>query len=232
MTTTFQEQIAAASGAINTINESIALLTKYRDSATAEIAKYLRIDAGIELDIDAIQATLTRPYTLLPINEHEAWLIHWRGVKMPIFGWVVAQEPAFIKAKVTRSMDLLTPLPIWMKDELGWKPPAHKAVIDGTRTSLQLTDGDSDTFRKRYGHHLGAKQADGSYKIKGGDAWIKLVAALVRDGILPYAPTPVHHDHVIGWNKGRRWRMRSMSRSSQAIRRANWRRLKRATCVW
>lgn len=195
MTTTFQEQIAAASGAINTINESIALLTKYRDSATAEIAKYLRIDDGIELDIDAIQATLTRPYTLLPINEHEAWLIHWRGVKMPIFGWVVSQEPAFIKAKVTRSMDLLTPLPGWMKSELGWKPPEHKAVIDGTRTSLQLTEGDGDTFKKRYGHHLGAKQADGSFKIKGGDAWIKLVAALVRDGILPYAPKPVAAEH-------------------------------------
>lgn len=191
----FQEQIASASGAINTINESIALLTQYRDSATAEIAKYLRVDTGIELDIDAIQATLTRPYTLLPINEHEAWLIHWRGVKMPIFGWVVAQEPAFIKAKVTRSMDLLTPLPSWMKQELGWKPPEHKAVIDGTRTSLQLTEGDGDTFKKRYGHHLGGKQADGSFKIKGGDAWIKLVAALVRDGILPYAPTPVAAEH-------------------------------------
>lgn len=150
---------------------------------------------GIELDIEAIRATLTRPYTLLPINEHEAWLIHWRGVKMPIFGWVVAQEPAFIKAKVTRSMDLLTPLPGWMKQELGWKPPAHKAIIDGTRTSMQLTEGDESSFKRRYGNHLGARQADGSFKIKGGDAWIKLVAALVRDGILPYAPTPVAKEH-------------------------------------
>ena len=195
MTTTFQEHIAAASGAIDTINESIALLTKYRDSATAEIAKYLRVDAGIELDIDAIQATLTRPYTLLPINEHEAWLIHWRGVKMPIFGWVVAQEPAFIKAKVTRSMDLLTPLPTWMKQELGWKPPEHKAVIDGTRTSITLNEGDETAFKHKYGQHIGSKQADGTFKIRGGDAWIKLVAALVRDGILPYAPTPVADEH-------------------------------------
>ncbi len=149
----------------------------------------------MDLDINAIQSTLTRPYTLIPINENEVWLIHWRGVKMPIFGWVVAQEPAFIKAKVTRSMDLLTPLPTWMKQELGWKPPAHSAIIDGTRTSLQLTDGDEDSFRRRYGQHLGARQADGSFKIKGGDAWIKLVAALVRDGILPYAPTPVAKEH-------------------------------------
>lgn len=186
----WQGNIESAKQSLQVLDEAIAELTKYRDEATADIAQYLRsADSGIELDIDAIQATLTRPYTLLPINEHEAWLIHWRGVKMPIFGWVVAQEPAFIKARVTRSMDLLTPLPTWMKQELGWKPPEHKAVIDGTRTSLSLTDGDEAAFRKRYGQHLGGKQSDGSFKIRGGDAWIKLVAALVRDGILPYAPT-------------------------------------------
>jgi len=197
MTTTFQEHIAAATGAIDTINESIALLTKYRDSATAEIAKYLRIDDGIELDIEAIRATLTRPYTILPINEHEAWLIHWRGIRMPIFGWVVAQEPSFIKSKITRSMDLLTPLPTWMKSELGWKPPEHKAIIDGTRTMLTLMDGNEDSFKRKYGKHLGRKDSLGRFAIKGGDAWINLVAALVRDGILPYIPTPVTRGY---WN--------------------------------
>ena len=192
----WKNTITGAESAIQTVEQALADLTKYRDQATADIAKYLRVgDKGIELDIDAIQATLARPYTLLPINEHEAWLIHWRGVRMPIFGWVVAQEPAFVKAKVTRSMDLLTPLPGWMKQELGWKPPAHKAVIDGTRTSLSLTDGDESSFKKRYGHHLGSKRGDGTYTIKGGDAWIKLVAALVRDGILPYAPSPVAEEH-------------------------------------
>jgi DNA excision repair protein ERCC-3 len=181
---------------IEAISAAIADLTKYRDEATANIAQYLRAtEKGIELDVDAIRATLTRPYTLLPINEHESWLIHWRGVKMPIFGWVVAQEPAFLKARVTRSMDLLTPLPPWMKDELGWKPPEHSAIIDGTRTSLRLNEGDESSFRRKYGQHLGKKQADGSYAIKGGDAWIKLVAELVRDGILPYAPTPVAAKH-------------------------------------
>jgi len=34
--------------------QSIALLTKYRDNATAEIAKYLRVDQGIELDVAAL----------------------------------------------------------------------------------------------------------------------------------------------------------------------------------
>ncbi len=193
----WNKTIQDAQGALDTVERAVAALNKYRDSSTAEIAQYLRVDKGIELDIDAIKATTTRPYTLVPINEHEAWLIHWRGVKMPIFGWVVAAEPAFIKARVTRSMDLLTPLPAWMKSELGWKPPAHAAIIDGTRTGLQLTEGDEASFKRRYGQHLGAKRADGSFAIKAGDAWIKLVAALVRDGILPYAPMPVAKEN---WN--------------------------------
>jgi len=198
MSSEWRSVIAKAETSIDFIEQAIDQLSRYRDSATAEIAKYLRVkESGIELDIEAIQATLTRPYTLLPINEHEAWLIHWRGVKMPLFGWVIAQEPAFIKAKVTRSMDLLTPLPGWMKQELGWKPPEHAAIIDGTRTSLQLTEGDGASFKRKYGKYLGSMRGVGTFTIRGGDAWIKLVAALVRDGILPYAPTPVHPDH---WN--------------------------------
>lgn len=187
--------LAQARRNVETLDALLADLNTYRDQAAAEIAQYLRVESGISLNPEAIKATLTRPYTLLPDGENEAWLIHWRGVEMPIFGWVVAAEPAFVKARITRSMDLLTPMPAWMKDELGWKPPAHQALVDGTRGRIDLTEGDEGSFKRRYGSFLGGKNPDGSYKIKGGDAWIKLVASLVRDGILPYAPTPVAPDH-------------------------------------
>ena len=90
-------------------------------------------------------------------------------------------------------MDLLTPLPVWMKDEMGWRPPEHTALLDGDKTTVRVTSGDEDSFRKRYGAHLGRK-TEGGYTIKQG-AWIKLVASLIHDGILPYAPQPVTKDH-------------------------------------
>src|SRR3972149_6897889 len=166
-----------AQAGIQAIDAAITELSESRDKAAADIAQSLRVHKGIDLAPEAIKATVTRPYTLLPDATHpgEAWLIHWRGVKMPIFGWVVAQEPAFIKARVTRSMDLLTPLPAWMKDELGGKPPAHAALIDGMRTAVRVTQGDESAFKRKYGSLLGAKQADGSIKIRGGDAWLRLV---------------------------------------------------------
>lgn len=173
-------------------------LEKWETEAAATIAKFARSD-GIELDPEAIKASVTRPYTIIPDqnNPKKALLIHWRGVKMPIFGWVKKQDPAFTIAEVTRGMDMLTPLPGWLKKELGWRAPEHKATIDGTKNKLSIESGDETTFKKRYGAYLGAKNPDGSYKIKGS-GWIKLVAALLEDGILPFSSSPVAKEYWDG----------------------------------
>ena len=184
-----------ANDALQILDENIGLLQKYRDEKAAQLAKHLRSRGGIELDSEAILATLDRPYTLLPINEHEAWLISSRIIRMPIMGYVVAVEPAFIKSKITRSGEWFTPFPQWIKDEMGWKAPEHKAHIDSDRTGVMVTDGDEATFKKRYGQFLNGKGSNGEFKIKGGNAWINLVASLVRDGILPYQPQPVADEH-------------------------------------
>ncbi len=182
--------VAQAHAGLAQLTHALDQLAVLRDAATAEIAEYLRAESGVELDLDAIRATLTRPYTLIPVSEHEATLIHWRGVKLPIFGWVVKQEPAFTISRVARGMDLLTPFPDWLKREMGWTPPEHAAQIDGTRTVVRVTSGDLGSFKRKYGAYLDGK-VEGGFKIRGGAAWIRLVATLVRDGILPYTPQPV-----------------------------------------
>lgn len=186
-----------AQKAIKALDQSIQDLTTYREQAAILIAQYLRVQSGVELDPDAIRATLTHPYTLLPINDGEAWLIHWAGIKMPVFGQIVAREPAFIKSRITRTMNLITPFPSWILDEAGWKPPEHQASINSLRNAIEVVGGDEATFKRRYGQFLGANRGGGTYAIKGGDAWIRLVAALVHDGILPYKPMPVDQAH---WN--------------------------------
>lgn len=192
------DTIAVARRSLQHLDESLKAMTEYRERAALEIAGYLRSESGIELDPQAIKATLTRPYTLIPVNEHEATLIHWRGVKMPLFGWVVKQEPSFTISRVSRGMGLLTPFPQWMKDELGWRAPEHAAVIESDRTTVRLMEGDEGTFKRRYGKFFGGQQKDGTYRIKGGDAWIRLVSELIRDGILPWIPQSVE---TADWNK-------------------------------
>jgi hypothetical protein len=98
-------------------------------------------------------------------------------------------------------MDLLTPLPEWARQEMGWKPPEHTAEIDATRGLITVESGDTGTFKSRYGRFLGNKVGEDGFKIKGGDAWVKLVAELIKDGILPFAATPVSKDDWISRSK-------------------------------
>src|SRR5438105_3030191 len=116
---------------------ALAVLEQYETSTAAEIAKYLRSAGGLELDQDAICASVTRPYTIIPQDQHKALLVHWRGVKMPqVFGWVLRHDGAFTISEISRGMDALTPFPQWMKDDMGWKPPEHQAELDGTHSRV------------------------------------------------------------------------------------------------
>ena len=142
----WQNSVEKAQESAADLDHAIQALTAFRDKAVSDIAAALRMDKGIELDLDAIHATLTRPYTIIPINEHEAWLIHWRGVKMPIFGWVVAQEPAFIKAKVSRAGTT--------KDRVQISPIIiHDAVNSMNKPGDLIDLGIKDAMRVRAGHH-------------------------------------------------------------------------------
>jgi len=193
----WQTSLSAAQSALQTLDAHIAAMNELRNRAVAEIAKHIRASGAAELDLDAIAQTVTRPYTLLPTGKRDEWyVIQWRGIKMPMhIGWLEKQEDAFNLFRVTRSMNLLTPFPEWLKTEMGVTDPEHSALVDGTRTGVRVTRGDAASFKKRYGAHLGKQNADGSFAIKPGDAWIKLVAQLVKDGILPYQPKPVAAGH-------------------------------------
>lgn len=185
-----------ARAALHTISETIETLTLYRDDTALQIAEYLRMsNSGFELDPEMIKATLIKPYTLIPINQNEAWLIQWAGIKTPVLGYVVGKDGPFIKSRVSRSMDLITPFPQYIKEEMQWAPPAHKVTIDGQFTSVQLIEGDEATFKRKYGVYLGKKTGADTHTIKGGNAWINLVSALIADGILPYTPKPISAQH-------------------------------------
>lgn len=196
--TNIHDDLKAAQDSITQLRQTSQFLTDYADQQSAQIAKWLRVGkSGLELDPDMISLTLTKPYTLIPISANEAWMIQWAGIKTPIFGYVVAKDGPFIKSRVSRSMDLITPFPQHIKDEMGWKAPEHKVVMDSSNTGVTLTDGDEQSFKKKYGQFLAVTKADpnGTYRIRGGDAWIQLVSSLIADGILPYAPKKIANEH-------------------------------------
>jgi hypothetical protein len=59
----WEETLGSAETALGELNKSIEMLATYRDKATADITQYLRVQKGIDLDIDAIRAVPTQPYS-------------------------------------------------------------------------------------------------------------------------------------------------------------------------
>jgi hypothetical protein len=178
-------------GELDALQRDIA---EYRDRVAAEIATALQ-HGGAVINADAVKAVVKRPYEVIPINEREARLIQFKGVESPIVGWVEKDTPAFRICRVTRLMNVVEALPEWVNDSLGWRAPDHQALIDSTREAVRVTSGDAESFRRKYGAHLASDLGNGSFKIKRGDAWIKLVASLINDGIMPYMPSPVAPEH-------------------------------------
>jgi hypothetical protein len=231
MTTIF-EDIQTMAQHLEEVNRTLSFLAEYRDTQTAQVAKWLRVGkSGLELDKEMIELTLIKPYTVIPISQNEAWLIQWAGIKMPVLGYVVGKDGPFIKSKVSRSMDLITPFPQYIKDEMGWKAPEHSATIDSTYTGVRLTGGDEGSFRKRYGQFLSGKQkgSEDVYNIRPGDAWIKLVSALIGDGILPYTPKPVGSEY---WDSNAKFSEKLL----EILKKVNWKKdrpyIERAVAEW
>lgn len=168
---------------------------EFEDATSAQIASLLRAVGARNINAEAVKATARKPYILIPTGKpNEWWNIQSRILDQPTIGWLEQQTPAFNVYRVTRTMLNLTPdeTPDWMREEMGITPPAHAATVSGTDQSVTLTRGDETTFKRKYGSYLGAKNADGTFKLKGGaDAWLHLIATMVADGLYPWQMQPV-----------------------------------------
>ena len=192
--------LSDAQRAAASLAEHLAALNELRDAATAQVLAFGR-GAGIDLNPDAVQASIDKPYVLVPTGNPNEWnVITWRGRRdMPVVGWVVSQNEAFTVSVVSRAMGFVSHVPDWMRDAMGWQPPAFAASLDNSKTVVRVTAGDRQAFQRRYRAFLDGT-VEGGFKLKRGRAWIDLLSHLIEDGILPYSPKPVRPEH---WDAAR-----------------------------
>lgn len=187
----WQTHLDGAQTAAAEMLRHIGALTEFRNEAVAEIATFAR-SQGVEVNLDAVRATFERPYTLVPTGDKNEWyLISSRMFNVPAVGWIVSQNDAFTVSRITRTMGILSPLPEWVRAEVGWTPPEHDARVSADRAMVAVTRGDRAAFQKRYGQFLGKSTAEGFEIKKTANAWVRFVVQMVKDGILPHAPKPV-----------------------------------------
>lgn len=192
--TTLEASLATVQTARTHAEAAVAAFREFEDATSAQIASLLRAVGARHINAEAVKATARKPYILIPTGKaNEWWNIQSRILDQPTIGWLEQQTPAFNVYRVTRTMLSMTlDTPDWMREELGIAPPAHSATVSGTDNRVTLTRGDKGTFRRKYGTYLGTENADGTFKIKGGaDAWLRLIASMVSDGLYPWQMRPV-----------------------------------------
>jgi DNA excision repair protein ERCC-3 len=95
---------------------------------------------------------------------------------------------------VNRYIDWLYTLPPEVKQELGFKEPPFKPVIEGD--FLLCKPEETDFAWQRYKRYLTRREAPGKIRIKRrSHFW--LVCELIKDGILPFKPKPVDPEDLL-----------------------------------
>lgn len=187
----WQDTFTTAHAALSNLTTALDELNAVRNESLSALAG-IGERRGLNVNLDAAEATFNRPYTIVPTNDPNEILVVQSLVvaDLPAVGWILSDDGAFRVSRVTRTMNLMGSLPAWVQQEGGWAPPEHTATVDPVTGVVNVTAGDRATFRERYGRFLGKPNAQG-YTLKSPQGFIGLIAQLMRDGISPHVPRPL-----------------------------------------
>lgn len=136
-----------------------------------------------------LPAWLQRPYALFKDRSKEnEWILAVPRFLDFQLGWLEDQDEAWNYFRINRYIDFLIELPDYLKEALGIRRIELPLKLEG---QILVTDPLFDEkLTLRYGKYLLQKIEPGKYRINP-KMHLDLVANMIRDGILPYSPSPM-----------------------------------------
>jgi len=175
------KQLEDLSASISLIQAEVS---KRRDEALA-LQKQFDL---MEIDEDAFGAFLKRPYLLKAIRGDRYELIVPKFVNFQA-GWPVRTDGEFVIYEVSRFIDLITPLPEWLRKDLGYKKPDFRAHIEGDY--LEIDAGDPELVYDLLGRSKRFSSRDGKRLKMTTRSRFDVLRDLMRLGVLPYRPQAI-----------------------------------------
>jgi DNA excision repair protein ERCC-3 len=112
-----------------------------------------------EINSAAFEAFMQKPYMLRQIRSDRYELIIPRFINF-VAGWPVRTDGEYMIYEVSRFIDLITPLPNWLRDELGYQRPEFSAHLEDD--ILVIDQGDPDAVWTKLGRSKRFSHRDGS----------------------------------------------------------------------
>lgn len=146
------------------------------------------------LDEEAVEAFANEPYVVLPSGKPNEW-----HVAVPRFltdfhvGFLAWSTDSYNVFAVNRYAQYFGDIPASIAERFDFKPELDARVADG---SVHVPGAaEQEEVVARYGEHLTRRKGQTEVGIKPGREF-QLIAAMVRDGILPFVPRPVAREHL------------------------------------
>ena len=185
---------ATLDSATSSVKEFIQLAgdtEELREWAQQEVTRYAMSVKTAKIDKDELENFFKYPYVILPgKHEGEYYLSIPKFVDVQ-FGWLEKVTPSYNIFLVNKYVDWLGGIPQALKDELKFPDPLD-IYLDGDH----LVGNDLGEARKKYGQFIIRKEKDGRLKVDKARHF-DLLAALIKDGILPFVPKPVAQEDYI-----------------------------------
>lgn len=148
--------------------------------------------SAIDLDkLDEFILSWTkRPYAVIPKKLGEWYLAVPKCFKLH-FGWFEREEGAYNLFVVNRYYDLIQPIPAQLREALNLSRPFDGLTIQDGELSIARPDKDPiSKVQKHYSRYLGRAIDDKTIQVRKGQEFA-LIAAVIRDGILPFPARPI-----------------------------------------
>jgi len=184
-----------------TLDNAVAALSEFktlaegseemREWAQNEITRYAMSIKTSKIDQDELENFFKYPYVILPgKHDGEYYLSIPKFVDVQ-FGWLEKVTPSYNIFLVNKYVDWLGGIPQALKDELNF-PDALDIYLDGDH----LIGTDLTKAQEKYGNFIKRKEKDGRLLIDKARHF-ELLAALIKDGVLPFVPKPIVKEDMI-----------------------------------
>lgn len=156
-----------------------------------------QIERDIESAIDKIlfgkinkeylKPFLKEPYVILPAKKQNEYYVVVPKIFNVVLGWLERSTPSYNIFLVNKYMSWLSEIPQQLREKFRFESKVPARLIDGM---LWVGEDRQDEAWNRYKKHLTRREGKDRLRVKKGHEF-DLVAALVRDGTLPFEPQPL-----------------------------------------
>jgi len=169
------------------LDELANLSDEIRNQIQRQIAEYALSIRTTKLKPEELEAFFRKPYLIQPVHGREqAWHLivpKFLDVQM---GWLESETESYRIFLINRYVEWLGGLPDEVKRQLGFKPPPD-LYLDG-----EILTGSPRALEEAWTRYRPLlKDRDNKQIIINKRRSFELLAALIKDGVLPFTPKPV-----------------------------------------